>query len=365
MAPRGRGGRGGFVRTSSHNSAPHRGASRGRGGRGRGGWRGRGRGRSNPNRNANQRFSRVETLDKQLFDYLIVVDFEATCEKDNMSYPNEIIEFPAILIDVRRGEVLEDESFHTYVKPWRNPILTPFCTELTGVTQENVDEAPSLQDAIKQFIEWYNETIPLGAKVMFATDGPWDFKNFLNAQAVMRDHVALPTIFYEYIDIRTTFSRVINHGLPLKLEPMLHKMGLRFEGRPHCGYDDSLNIARLAIAMMKQGILFQFICALPLDADELHYDLPKAALYRRADNLSGLVDRDHVEERAKAAFGNDYFSFGASLVAAHMTTDDSESITIAATNQAKRQLSLGLILVLSTLMLLIAYFAGVGGVSSE
>ena len=37
------------------------------------------------------------------FDYLVVVDFEATCEeKNNGDYPHEIIEFPAVLIHVLR-----------------------------------------------------------------------------------------------------------------------------------------------------------------------------------------------------------------------------------------------------------------------
>jgi hypothetical protein len=37
------------------------------------------------------------------FDYLIVVDFEATCEKNKYTnYPHEIIEFPAVLIHVHR-----------------------------------------------------------------------------------------------------------------------------------------------------------------------------------------------------------------------------------------------------------------------
>ena len=35
------------------------------------------------------------------FDYLVVIDFEATCEEKNSAeYPHEIIEFPAVLIDV-------------------------------------------------------------------------------------------------------------------------------------------------------------------------------------------------------------------------------------------------------------------------
>jgi inhibitor of KinA sporulation pathway (predicted exonuclease) len=247
-------------------------------------------------------------LDQQLFDYMIVVDFECTCERDRRAYPNEIIEFPGVLVDVRRGIVDKERSFHSYVKPWRNPQLTQFCTQLTGITQDKVDKAPTITEAVAKFIEWYRKTIPRGAKVVFATDGPWDFKNFLYTMAVLRDNVAFPTIFYEYIDIRTTFARIFNKGDPIKLDAMLKKMKLRFEGSPHCGFDDAVNIARLGVEMMKRGCIFQFLIALPLDADEFHYDLEGIPLYRREAG-SGFVPRDDVEEAAKKCFGEAYFTF--------------------------------------------------------
>lgn len=46
------------------------------------------------------------------YDYIIVIDFEATCEQNNDNYKHEIIEFPAILVDVHRMEVV---SWHCYI----------------------------------------------------------------------------------------------------------------------------------------------------------------------------------------------------------------------------------------------------------
>jgi hypothetical protein len=194
------------------------------------------------------------------------------------------------------------------VKPWRNPQLTEFCTQLTGITQDQVDKAPTITEAITKFILWYRETIPVGAKVVFATDGPWDFKNFLYNMAVLRDNVPFPSIFYEYIDVRTTFARTFNKGDPLKLDGMLKKMKLRFEGSPHSGFDDAYNIARLAVEMMKRGCILQFLIALPLEEDKFHYHLEGIPLFRR-DEGSGFVTRDRVEEMAKKCFGDAYFSF--------------------------------------------------------
>lgn len=72
----------------------------------------------------------------QLFEYFIVLDFESTCWKDSKFRTQEIIEFPAVLMNARTG-VIEDE-FHRYLLPQENPILSEFCKELTGITQVRV-----------------------------------------------------------------------------------------------------------------------------------------------------------------------------------------------------------------------------------
>lgn len=40
------------------------------------------------------------------YEYFVVIDFEATCEEHKHSYPHEIIEFPAILVDASKQEVV-------------------------------------------------------------------------------------------------------------------------------------------------------------------------------------------------------------------------------------------------------------------
>jgi inhibitor of KinA sporulation pathway (predicted exonuclease) len=67
-------------------------------------------------------------------EYLLVLDFEATCVEDKKIEPcPEIIEFPVVVVHARTGKTLD--RFHLYVKPRFNPQLTPFCTQLTGITQ--------------------------------------------------------------------------------------------------------------------------------------------------------------------------------------------------------------------------------------
>ena len=47
--------------------------------------------------------------------------------------PPEVIEFPTVLLDAASLEVVDE--FRVYVRPVRNPVLTPFCTSLTGIEQ--------------------------------------------------------------------------------------------------------------------------------------------------------------------------------------------------------------------------------------
>ena len=75
----------------------------------------------------------------QHFDYLAVLDFEATCERNgNQLKPQEIIEFPCVLLNVKNGLQVE-ATFHRYIRPVHHPLLSPFCTELTGITQVRIN----------------------------------------------------------------------------------------------------------------------------------------------------------------------------------------------------------------------------------
>ena len=90
-------------------------------------------------------FQRQTFLHQAPFDYICVYDFECTCSNDNNLYPmnsQEIIEFPVVIIDVKQKAI--KAVFQTYVKPVLDPQLTPFCTELTGITQEQVDGGVSI-----------------------------------------------------------------------------------------------------------------------------------------------------------------------------------------------------------------------------
>lgn len=90
------------------------------------------------------------------YKYLICVDFEATCwdmPMYNKRKIQEIIEFPAVLINMENGEI--EKEFHRYVRPTEMPELSEYCITLTGITQDTVDNGTMIiNDVIEEFRLW-------------------------------------------------------------------------------------------------------------------------------------------------------------------------------------------------------------------
>jgi len=191
-----------------------------------------------------------------VYDFLVVMDFEATCEKSNLpNYPHEIIEFPAVLIDVNKWEIVD--SWRRYVKPKLNPTLTPFCTNLTGITQDMVDSADDFLTVMNQFNEWMISK-GLGSEHTFAvaTDGPFDIARFLLLSCQQND-IRVPEWASRWINVKKVFLNFYKIDKKCDkvrgLQDMLSRMYLEFEGNPHCGLDDANNIARVVIRLLKDG----------------------------------------------------------------------------------------------------------------
>lgn len=72
----------------------------------------------------------------QDFHYFVVIDFEATCDKAKNPHPQEIIEFPSVIVSSMTGQL--EACFQTYVRPTCNQLLSDFCKDLTGIQQIQV-----------------------------------------------------------------------------------------------------------------------------------------------------------------------------------------------------------------------------------
>jgi 3'-5' exoribonuclease 1 len=132
---------------------------------------------------------------------IVVVDVEATCWKKGVfSRKKETIEIGAVRLLLDRAESTWPE-FQTFVRPLRLPRLSSFCRELTGITQDNVDAAPSFPEALRLFLEWSQ---PL-ERVVLAT---WSHYDLWQLDLDLEAH-GLPKLAVPFLDVKKLAARIV------------------------------------------------------------------------------------------------------------------------------------------------------------
>jgi inhibitor of KinA sporulation pathway (predicted exonuclease) len=121
-----------------------------------------------------------------------------------------------VLIKCETGEVVSE--FHTFVRPVVNPSLTDFCQELTGITQADVDAAPTFPEALLCLTRWLEDQgFPARATeaseeggtnasaeasgLLWVCDGDWDLRSMIPRQCVLSD-VPQPAFMLRWADLR-------------------------------------------------------------------------------------------------------------------------------------------------------------------
>ncbi len=199
------------------------------------------------------------------FDRLVILDFEATCESDRLPDPQEIIEFPSVLLDLREGRIVDE--FTSFVRPIHEPRLSEFCTELTSITQEDLAGAPTFTEVFAAHQAWLLGHDLMGGERagVIVTCGDWDLKTMLPVQCRAAEPPinVLPAIYRRWINIKKIFSKTRRGSKAFGMSSMLRDLGLELIGRHHRGIDDCRNIARIAQALARQGAEFTPTSRLP------------------------------------------------------------------------------------------------------
>jgi len=190
---------------------------------------------------------------KQFYDYFLVLDFEATCEKHQKIYPQEIIEFPVLKINA--NTLTEESVFHQYVQPMVHKELTTFCTELTGIIQDTVDGQPDIIETLHRFDEWMKKEGLLNKKTLFVTCGDWDLNVMLPGQC-QYFNLTVPNYMKSWANLKQVFVK--ETGIyPKGIQAMLQHLGLKHYGRLHSGIDDCRNIASILGTLVQRGVVVQ------------------------------------------------------------------------------------------------------------
>ncbi len=178
-----------------------------------------------------------------------VVDVESTCwetREEQGDQPSEIIEIGICAINLLTFNISEKASY--LIKP-RFTAVSPFCTELTGWTQDDVDGAGDISDALAQIQADYHMKpnqiwMSWGGydKRKLSSD-PWMVGGVHQLYGIERDANPFAK-FSDHINVKQLMA------LRERQEEMGMERALKFyretlEGRHHNGADDAYNIAKL------------------------------------------------------------------------------------------------------------------------
>lgn len=164
-------------------------------------------------------------------------DLEATCWGDQYLHrQQEIIEFGAVLVN-EYGEI--EDRFVTFVRPIRHPYLSPYCKQLTGITQADVDSAEPFPLFYKR---WHNWLHLRQEPVYFIAWGEGDARLWSEACDMHQLENPIATL---YIDLKSIYHEMLNKFPRVGLKKALREEHIEFEGTHHRAYDDAYNLFRL------------------------------------------------------------------------------------------------------------------------
>jgi inhibitor of KinA sporulation pathway (predicted exonuclease) len=172
-------------------------------------------------------------------DQIIVVDLEATCwatHEAPQGQAQEIIEIGYALIDTFTKSIIGDTGHSLIVKPTESKV-SEFCTQLTGWTQEAVDQGMSFPSAC------YNLQDGLDSKYRtWVSWGNFDYRLF--TEQCKRRGVSYP-FSYNYINAMNLAALKFGWKKGRGMMKALTALNIPHTGKHHNGGDDAFNIAKI------------------------------------------------------------------------------------------------------------------------
>jgi len=181
------------------------------------------------------------------FDYVNVIDVEATCYPDGQKFPpgevQEIIEIGIAVVDVCARRIVANDQIVV-----RNSLssVSPFCTALTGWTAEALREKGcSFGEACSQLTAGYNPKDRL-----WISQGSFDKEIFESESALLGVPNPLGS---HHINLAALLSMLTGRKRQIGLRKALRLFKLELEGKQHCGKDDAYNQARVYIEILNRA----------------------------------------------------------------------------------------------------------------
>jgi inhibitor of KinA sporulation pathway (predicted exonuclease) len=167
-----------------------------------------------------------------------VVDVEATCWEGQPppGQVSEIIEIGLTVVDLDQATRLAKHRI--LVRPQRSRV-SAFCTELTSLTQEEVDQGVTFAEACRALVrDHHASTTP------WVSWGDYDRNQF--TRQCKHTNTEYP-FGKDHTNAKLRFTEAHNLRKRPGMAQALEIAGLKLEGRHHRGDDDSWNIAALVL----------------------------------------------------------------------------------------------------------------------
>lgn len=176
---------------------------------------------------------------------LLIVDVESSCWGNENNRPknetNDIIEVGISVVNLMSLQIEKTESI--LVVPERSKI-SKYCTDLTTLTQAQVDAGVSFKIACEMLEDKYNSR-----NLTWGSWGQYDRKMF---EMQCRDLCVPYPFSRNHINLKNIFSVFYGLNKELNVPTALDYLDMPFVGTLHRGDADSFNIANIFIQMTKK-----------------------------------------------------------------------------------------------------------------
>lgn len=149
------------------------------------------------------------------------------------------------------------DKMWSFVKPKVHPKLTAFCTELTTITQEQVDGAEEFDQVFDQYTGWVSAKTGGSDRILAATCGDWDLQTMLPSQLRTSGITECPAYLRRWANLKAVVAEHTGREVVRRhpqgmgdLDQIMSYLGLQRTGTLHRGIEDAEN---LAAAVMKMG----------------------------------------------------------------------------------------------------------------
>ncbi|CAO4384589.1 unnamed protein product [Caenorhabditis nigoni] len=164
------------------------------------------------------------------------------------------------VINIRDKMIREDQTFNRFVRPVINPVLSDYCSRLTGIDQNSINTADVFHVVYDQFVEWLREHNFQEKTFAFVCEDHQTIWLHAQYQYLLRDR-SMPAIFRQWINITTVLQYLIPErnydNLPGEtfVDKSSNFYNIEFVGNSHNSMDKSSYLAKLTKRLLDDNNL--------------------------------------------------------------------------------------------------------------